>query len=192
MASEADGAEYLRRLRSEMESVTAALNSGSAQPSSQAAFVERRAVPRFPCQGSAQVKRDDSEVRSWGSITDISLHGCYVEMTAAFAVGTMVEIDIELAGKRAHVRGEVRASYPFLGMGIKFVEIAPEAKAELAEMVRAVSRSVRLIVPHADSAWRKPAITDPKRAMDAVTGFFEQHGKMTREDLMRILEEAGA
>jgi hypothetical protein len=67
-------------------------------------------------------------------------------------------------------------------MGIKIADVSPEDKKQLAKMVRAVSRNVRLAVPHADSTWRMPAVVDPRRAMAAVAGFFEHHGKMTQED----------
>jgi PilZ domain len=62
-------------------------------------------------------------VRIWGTVTDISLHGCYVEMNTTLPVGTKVDLVLKSFGVRIEAPGTVRASYPFLGMGICFAEI---------------------------------------------------------------------
>ena len=56
-------------------------------------------------------------MRTWGTFTDLSIRGCYIEMTATFPVGARVDLSLELNGIRAETQGEVRVSYPFLGMG---------------------------------------------------------------------------
>ena len=61
----------------------------------------------------------------WGTLTDISLHGCYVEMNATFPVDTKVDLVLKSFGIRIHTPGRVRATYPSLGMGICFAEIEP-------------------------------------------------------------------
>ena len=61
--------------------------------------------------------------RSWGTLTDLSISGCYIELKATFPVGAILDLDLELNGVRAQVKGEVRVSYPFLGMGVAFREM---------------------------------------------------------------------
>ena len=56
----------------------------------------------------------------WGTLTDISLHGCYVEMNATSPIDTKVDLVLKSFGIRIEVSGTVRTSYPFLGMGIGF------------------------------------------------------------------------
>lgn len=54
----------------------------------------------------------------WTTFTDISLHGCYVEATTAYRVGVKLGLKLEANGFRVEAIGEVRVSYPHLGMGI--------------------------------------------------------------------------
>jgi hypothetical protein len=190
MTSEVDGAEYLRRLKQDQVGpqppVTQVTNQ-FLKPSG--GVVERRATPRFKCQGSAQVRQENSDVRTWGSITDISLHGCYLEMTATFPVGTTVFILLELGGNQVEVKGEVRASYPFLGMGISFREMTSQNRLRLGDMVLVAAREVRLVAPHASDtqpAWVMPQVKDPTRVVDALASFFMRKGSLSREEFARI------
>lgn len=57
------------------------------------------------------------EVQTWASFTDISLHGCYVEAQATYAVGTVLQIKLEANGVKVEVTGNVRMSYPTLVWG---------------------------------------------------------------------------
>lgn len=176
MTSEVDGSDYLRRLKQDQQSSQPQVTQVTSQFLKHSpGTLERRATPRFKCQGSAQVREQNSEVRTWGSITDISLHGCYLEMTATFPVGATVFLKLELAGHTVEARGEVRVTYPFLGMGIKFNEITPQNRLRLGELVLAVAREVRLVVPHAsdiETPWVMPQITNPQRVLEAVGRFF--------------------
>jgi hypothetical protein len=73
---------------------------------------------------------EGSDVHTWGTVTDISQNGCYVELMATFPVGAIVDLQLELNEIRAHVKGEVRVSYPCLGMGIAFREISDENRCD--------------------------------------------------------------
>jgi hypothetical protein len=190
MASEVDGAEYLRRLKQDDQGSQPPVTQVTGQFLKPAPVgAERRATPRYKCQGSAEVREENSEVHTWGSITDISLHGCYLEMTATFPVGTIVQLTLELGGNRVETKGEVRATYPFLGMGIVFRELSSQNRLRLGDMVLMAAREVRLVVQHAaDSqpSWVMPEVSDPKRVMDALGNFFLRKGSLSREEFSRI------
>jgi hypothetical protein len=150
MDCEVEGAEYLRRLKEDQRGPQPQVTHGMSQSVKRGpGGAERRATPRYKCQGSAQVWQENSEVRTWGSITDISLHGCYLEMTATFPVGTTVFLQLELEGIQVEAKGEVKVMYPFLGMGISLREMTPQNRLRLGEMVLKAAREVRLVVPHA-------------------------------------------
>jgi hypothetical protein len=190
MASEVDGVEYLRRLKQDQVGPQPQVTQVTSQFLKHAGgVVERRSTQRFKCQGSVQVRQENSEVQTWGSITDISLHGCYLEMTATFPVGTTVFLQLELGGNRVEAKGEVRATYPFLGMGILFREMTSQNRLRLADLVLMAARQIRLVVPHASDtqpAWVMPPVSDPQRVIDALGNFFVHRTSLSREEFARI------
>jgi PilZ domain-containing protein len=195
MSSEVDGAEYLRHLKQDQPGPQPQVTPVTQFLKQQGGVVERRATPRFKCEGSAQVRAENSDVRTWGSITDVSLHGCYLEMTATFPVGTTVFIQLELGGNRVDVKGEVRVNYPFLGMGIAFREVTPQNRLKLGEMVLKAAREVRLVAPHAGDnqpTWVMPQVSDPKAVVAALGNFFSRKSSLSREEFTRIVGGASA
>ena len=137
---------YLRRLKEQTEAERPSIAPASAsltpalQPNSSGK--ERRRSPRFRCAGSAEVTIEGSTVRLWGTLTDISLRGCYVEMSTTFPVDTRVELVLEALGIRFRSQGTVRISYPFLGMGILISQIAPDQKILLEQLLAGLAKIV--------------------------------------------------
>jgi hypothetical protein len=74
-----------------------------------------------------------------GTLTDISLHGCYVEMSTTFPVGTKIRMMLRSGGISIQAPGLVRASYPFLGMGISFSELEPAQQANLNQLLNSLA-----------------------------------------------------
>ena len=209
MSFENSGADYLRRLKQTEERpelVQGALNVPLreevpvvAQPwrSEASSTQERRRSPRYKCEGSAQFRTEGSDVKTWGSFTDLSLNGCYVEMTATFPVGGMVDLLLELNGIRVNVRGEVRVSYPCLGMGIAFREMSAEDRARLLAMVQSVSaaaipvrKSLEEQAATASSSVGLPVITNASAAVQALAQYFEGHIALSKEEFVRILRKS--
>src|SRR5438067_589458 len=85
---------------------------------------EQRDNTRYKCQGNVEFITEESGVRTFAKLTDISFGGCYVEMTATSARGAAVHLAIEVSGIRFRVQGVVKTSDPCLGMGILFTEIS--------------------------------------------------------------------
>jgi hypothetical protein len=109
MSFETSGADYLRRLKRDQEQqpqtyVEAAPAPAPAEPEKQ----ERRRNPRYKCEGSATFRVRGGNMRSWGTFTDLSISGCYVELKATFPLGALLDLELELNGVRAQVKGEVR------------------------------------------------------------------------------------
>ncbi len=100
---------------------------------------ERRATPRYDCTGSVEVRSEDGGMRLWGALKDISLNGCYVEMTTTFPVNTKMYIALEAGGLRVVGEAMVRASYPSLGMGMSFTVLAPSQRLRLKEILAAAA-----------------------------------------------------
>jgi hypothetical protein len=129
----------------------------------------------------------------WGTLTDISLHGCYVEMNTTFPVGTRVDLVLKSFGIRIHSPGTVRATYPFLGMGISFNDIDIEEQQRLKQLLAALTGQKELVLNGAangtgdePSTKETLAATDLPAFFDAVTELFQKQQLLSREEFYQI------
>jgi hypothetical protein len=147
MAQESDnGIAYLTALRQAASSATTQPPQHSeatdAMPGANNAGerfegAEKRRAPRYKCEGSAEIREDGKDVRTWATFSDISIHGCYVEAQATYPAGTILHMKLDANGVRFETEAIVRVSYPYLGMGIAFTErcpVAPIAGKSLASL----------------------------------------------------------
>ena len=91
-------------------------NDSRARKNGAAHATSAKAAPRL--------REDGRDVRTWATFSDVSLHGCYVEAQATYPVGTILHMKLEANGVRVETKGNVRVSYPYLGMGIAFVDMS--------------------------------------------------------------------
>jgi len=208
MADEEDaGAAYLAALKqsSPPQAAAAAPARASVAPRSPQTrtagpnptrSAEKRRSPRYRCQGSAHINEIGKAVAMWTTFTDISLHGCYVEATTAYRVGVKLGLKLEANGFRVEAIGEVRVSYPHLGMGISFSQMSDEDRERLRELVRSISRpsvilGARVAVPAPSTLQPagSPPVADPGAALQAMVNFFEDRHMMGREEFLRILRK---
>jgi hypothetical protein len=61
---------------------------------------EKQRSPRYKCEGGAGLRAENSDVRTWATFRDVSLHGCYVEAQATYPVGTPLRMKLEANGFR--------------------------------------------------------------------------------------------
>ncbi len=208
MADEEDaGAAYLAALKQSSPPRAAGIASarpplaprspeartGGANP---APRPDKRKSPRYRCQGSAHINEIGKAVAIWTTFTDISLHGCYVEATTAYRVGVKLGLKLEANGFRVEAIGEVRVSYPHLGMGISFSQMSDEDRERLRELVRSISRpsvilGARVAAPAPSTLQPagSPPVADPGAALQAMVNFFEDRHMMGREEFLRILRK---
>lgn len=186
-------AAYLRRLKGEhTEDAPRPRADEDAQiPATQAApgTKERRQSQRFPCSGSVEFKTEGSDVHMWGTVTDISLHGCYVEMSTTFPVNTKANLVIESNGVRFHTQATVRASYPFLGMGMCFSGIEAGQRANLEEILATLAGQKNIVngvrSEESDVA-ETVASADPGACMEEVAEFFKKNAALSRDQFCEI------
>jgi len=184
-------AAYLRRLKGEHTGDAPRPRADAQIPATESApgLKERRQSQRFPCSGSVEFKTEGSDVRMWGTVTDISLHGCYVEMSTTFPVNTRTNLVIESNGVRFHSQATVRASYPFLGMGMCFagIEAAQRAKLEEILAVLAGQETIGDGVPSEESGLAEVvASADPWACMEGVAEFFKKNAALSRDQFCEI------
>ena len=81
----------------------------------------RRGERRFPCKIGAEVYRAGSKVPNRCTLSDISEGGCYVEMPSPLGYESVVEILVRTAETKLKIRGQVLATHPGFGMGVRFM-----------------------------------------------------------------------
>lgn len=98
--------------------------------------VNRRRHERFKCHGGADVRMLDAMLPSYGTLADLSLGGCYIEMLTPFALGSELDLTVRVSetGHTFRARGVVKTSHAMVGMGIEFTGMLPEDR-ENAEAV---------------------------------------------------------
>jgi PilZ domain len=172
-----------------------ATGSASSQPSFQGA--EKRRSTRYKCEGSVEMRQVDSDVHTWATFTDVSVHGCYLEAQATYPVGTVLHLKMEANGMKVEGTGNVRVSYPYLGMGVAFTEMTEEHRARLRDLLTSVSRPSMIMgpgiassLPARGSIGVLPVISDHKAAVQSLIEFFEDRQMLMREDFLRILRQS--
>jgi hypothetical protein len=194
------GASYLAALK-QMSAPTGAtaapMPASQIGDSSSKSYVsEKRRSPRYRCQGSAHLRDARTNVATWATFTDVSLHGCYVEAMSTFRPGTQLVLTIELNGYRIECGGEVRVVYPGLGMGISFTIIADEHRERLRELLRSLAQPSTILgarpVENATNTkpQNSPAIANPAAALQAISDFFQDRHLLGREEFLRILRKS--
>jgi len=194
-----DGSSNLRQLKDNEAGAVVSLPGSAAVPQGLPTGKERRRSIRYRCSGSVDFRSEGSDVRMWGTLTDVSLHGCYVEMNTTFPVGTKVDLNLEAMGIRVRVQGTVRVSYPFLGMGIMFTEIEPGQQIQLGQVLAALSGQSSLPVADFSPA---PAVNiesllnaavssaEPRLVIEEVRRFFTSNRLLSREEFLLIAKRA--
>ncbi len=189
-----EGVNYLRRLKGEAAEgapADATAKGGGRAPAATTTieWEERRQSPRLRCSGSVEFRAEGNDVRMWGTLTDISLHGCYVEMNTTFPVGTRLDLVLKSFGIRIQAPGTVRASYPFVGMGICFAGIEPGQDLQLKQLLAALAG--HSTVSNGGSTQRNRmkdtlGSADPRAFLDEITEFFQKKHLLSREEFHQI------
>jgi hypothetical protein len=150
---------------------------GSALPSG----AEKRRSPRYKYEGSVEMREEGCDVRTWATFTDISMHGCYAEVTATYPVGTVLHLKLAANGFEVQTVSCVRVSYPYLGMGIAFTEMTEGNRTSLREMLQTISRPSVIMGPGIASTLpgkgplkAVPMISDPGAANPGAGGVFRK------------------
>jgi hypothetical protein len=124
----------------------------------------------------------------WGSLTDISLHGCYVEMPATFPVDTRVILKMNSLGISVSTPGTIRVAYPFLGMGVCFRDTEPGQQRALEQLLRALAGEKAILnLPEEQPGTPDiVASADPQLFIEALADFFKKNGSLSRDQFYQI------
>jgi c-di-GMP-binding flagellar brake protein YcgR len=95
----------------------------------------RRGERRFPCKIGAEIYSVGSNVPNRCTLSDLSEGGCYVEMPSPLSVQSGVEILVRTAEVKLKIRGEVLATHPGFGMGVRFMFRDSAEREEILQLL---------------------------------------------------------
>jgi len=96
---------------------------------------ERRRGPRYPFYASAQITELQSQIAMTARTSELSPHGCYMDMLNPLPLGTAVRIQITYQGQTIDAAGRVIYSQPNMGMGVSFDELQGDQEVLLNKWV---------------------------------------------------------
>jgi hypothetical protein len=96
---------------------------------------ERRHAPRYPFSALAEIVDGQENARTSSRVSDISLHGCYVELKDPFPQGTNVMIEISTETESLETHATVAHIEPKRGMGLTFSEMPKSLETVLNRWV---------------------------------------------------------
>jgi hypothetical protein len=100
---------------------------------------ERRRTPRYPFVATAEVIEKLTHASASSRVTELSLHGCYLEMPYPLAKDAQVIVKIYSEGKFFEAAGTVVYSQPKVGVGVTFREVRAQFLTVLKQWLLAAA-----------------------------------------------------
>ena len=97
---------------------------------------ERRKYPRTKAAIPIEFKPEGASVASHAETADLSLVGCYIEMSFTLPVGTMLDLVLWVEDERLAAKGIVVTHHPQFGNGIEFLNMSQENQAKLTHLLK--------------------------------------------------------
>jgi c-di-GMP-binding flagellar brake protein YcgR len=87
-------------------------------------------------QNAPEGEKDDPPVRC--KLTDLSLGGCYLEVSSPFPVRTRIVLAMKVAEVELRVEGVVRVMHPEVGMGVEFTQKTSEQRDHVEKFIHSL------------------------------------------------------
>jgi len=94
-------------------------------------------------QNSPETEQDDPPIRC--QLTDLSLGGCYLEISSPFPASSRVTLSMRAAGIEVRAQGVVRIMHPDKGMGVEFTQTTPEHQAAVEKFLGVLTENRSLL-----------------------------------------------
>ncbi len=90
-----------------------------------------RRSQRRHCSLPIELRREGSSYPLTSTASDLSPHGCYVSLTSALAVGTVVDVALWAGDTKLAFLGIVRSADATVGNGLDFTGMTDRLRARL-------------------------------------------------------------
>ncbi len=104
--------------------------------------IERRKDARYRCQNSVEV-HVESGASFWGTVADLSLSGCYIEMPLPLQPGAKLKVAIWIGQTKVPATAIVAHQTPGLGVGLKFLEISDQDRDVIRKFLESLAPFAR-------------------------------------------------
>lgn len=94
-------------------------------------------------QNSPEAEQDDPPIRC--QLTDLSLGGCYLEISSPFPISSRVSLSMRAGGIEVRAQGLVRVMHPDKGMGVEFTQTTAEHRSALERFLGELSENRTLL-----------------------------------------------
>jgi hypothetical protein len=101
------------------------------RPEAAIEYPEKRRSPRYSFIATAELIEEKADVRIASRVSELSLHGCYLDMMNPFPTGTTVLVKIAAGDAFFEAKSKIVYSQPNMGAGVGFVQIAPGSQEVL-------------------------------------------------------------
>jgi hypothetical protein len=99
--------------------------------------MQNRPYPRYAFRCEAQFCPHGTVANMSGTLSDISLSGCYLETLSPLPIGTQLDVTFTSNGVVVAIPGIVRVVHPNMGMGVQFSDLSGERAKALEQIIRA-------------------------------------------------------
>lgn len=160
-------------------------------PSPQVAHQLREWIER----NAPETEKDDPPVSC--QLTDLSLGGCYLEISSPFPVSTRVTLSMRAAGVELRSEGVVRVMHPDKGMGVEFTQATAEHRALLEKFLSQLAEnpdtSPELMVEpeglENETAENAKALSESIHTEDPLLDLFRNHAGIAAESFVEMLRK---
>jgi len=103
---------------------------------------ERRRSPRYVFFAAAELLAEKSDVRLASRVSELSLHGCYLDMMNPFPVDTPILLKIWTEESTVfQSKSVIIYAQPNMGAGVKFVEVEPKSLTVLQHWLEEAAKT---------------------------------------------------
>jgi len=154
---------------------------------------DRRRFSRFSCSGAAEILQEGQRW-GWGTLTDISSGGCYIETNQPLPLGAETRLRLTIADISMDIDAKTASVTPMMGMGMEFLAISQEQKIKLVEIIEKIAAT------HPPPVLHKPAAPEPSKGavrimreaapaiLAKIIERVNEKGVLTRQELIEIVK----
>jgi hypothetical protein len=146
-------------------------------------------------RNSPDVEKDDPPVSC--QLTDLSLGGCYLNISSPFPISTRVTLSMRAAELEVRTEGVVRVMHPEMGMGVEFTQTTAEHRTLLERFLSRLTADREtlpelLVEPEGletESSQIAPAAPGLDHEGDALIGLFRNQATLSADSFLQELRK---